>query len=244
MAAEILVVDDDPDIIQLVTIWLTDVGYSVYTARNGVQGLNEFISRRPDLVIVDVMMPRMDGLELCRQIREISSVPIIVLSAKTQEEDKVLGLSFGADDYITKPAPRREFLARVEAALRRASMPAIADSRAIYTDGYLTVDFDRHEVFAEKQQVHLTPLEFFLLKMLVENAGKVLSHQVLLDAGWGQDYSSADSVKWHIVHLRRKIGDDTRSPRIIRTVRGAGYRYDPPVASPSTPGTRQQGAQP
>jgi len=225
---KILVVDDDPDVRMLLQEWLEMEDYQVFVAADGLSGLKEFFRVQPDLVVIDVMMPKMDGLELCRRIREVSTVPVLFLSAKGQEMDKVRGLTFGGDDYITKPVGRAEFIARIEAALRRYRMPGAQEPEPVYSDGVLTIDFAAHEVYARGEKVDLTPIEFELLSHLVRNAGRVLTRDQLLDWVWGPGYQSPDAVKWHISRLRQKLGDDPENPQLIQTVRGVGYRYQKP----------------
>ncbi|MBI2846717.1 MAG: response regulator transcription factor [Chloroflexi bacterium] len=224
----ILVVDDEPEICQLLREWLQREGYTIYEANDGFEGLRLFFQHHPDLAILDILMPKMDGLELCQRIREVSAAPVIFLTALGREMDKVKGLTLGADDYITKPFGRKELLARIEAALRRFRTPSTTVS-TVYSDDILSVDFARHEVLVSGQEIKLTPTEFRLLSLLINNAGKVVSLEEILDKVWGPEYESLEPIKWYISHLRRKIGDDPQSPHIITNVRGIGYRYERPV---------------
>jgi two-component system KDP operon response regulator KdpE len=224
----LLVVEDEPEIRSLIADWLEEAGYRVATAPDGLSALREFYQQHPDLVLLDVMMPKMDGWELCRRIREVSDVPIVFLSAREQESDRVRGLTLGADDYITKPFGSSELVARVKAALRRARMPAVGPEKQIYTDGVVTIDHLAHEVHVRGEEVSLSPLEFRLLACLVEHAGQVLSHEQLLDRVWGTEYESIESVKLYIGYVRKKVEREPGNPELIQTVRGVGYRYKKP----------------
>ena len=228
MAAKILVVDDEPTITELLTSWLQEAGHEVLTAQDGLEGLKLFFNRVPDLVVIDVLMPQMDGLELCRRIREVSYVPVIFLSAKGEETDKALGLTLGGDDYVAKPVGRKEFLARVEALLRRSRMPPTSTRETIYSDETLTIDFARHEVKVRGAKVNFTPLEFKLLTYFVKEGGNTLNTDDILDKVWGPNYSAVENVKWYIAQLRRKIEEDPSNPRLLVNVRGVGYRYERP----------------
>ncbi|MFH1484752.1 MAG: response regulator transcription factor [Chloroflexota bacterium] len=228
---KILVVDDEPSVTELLKEVLEDAGYTVFGFLDGLEGLKAFFRCQPDLAIIDIMMPRMDGWELCSRIREVSDVPVLFLSAKGQEMDKVRGLALGADDYITKPVGNKELVARVESALRRARMPTVVEQRESYSDEALTIDFLKREVYARGQSVSLTPLEYRLLGCLVRSEGRALSLDELLNAVWGPEDYSPELVKWHIGHLRKKIEEDSSNPKLVVTVRGVGYRYRKP---PST----------
>ena len=204
-----------------------NAGYHLLAASDGLEGLRMFFEHRPDLVITDVRVPGLDGFELVSRIREVSQIPIIVCSALDKEEEKVHGLRLGADDYVVKPTGMRELLARVEAALRRARVPA-TEVKHVYADGVLTIDFDRQEVLIKGDDVNLTPKEFKLLVYLVQRSGKVVSARGLLDGVWGSPHYTEDLVKWHIANLRRVIEAEPRNPRLIITVWGRGYRYEKP----------------
>ena len=190
---------------------------------------------RPDLAIVDLMMPNMDGFELCRRIREISHIPLIVLTGLDQTGEKVQAFSAGADDYVTKPVSGRELVARVEACLRRAQWPPAADDSSVYSDPLLMVDHSRREVYVGGESRELTPIEYSLLSLLVQRPGEALSLEYLLTNVWGKEYDTFDLVKWHISNLRKKLtsgcakadNDEAASP--IITVRGYGYRYQRPL---------------
>ena len=224
--AKILVIDDEENVRELLRYLLDSAGYSLQTASDGDEGLKVFFSWRPDLVLLDVLMPKMDGWSLLGRIRELSDTPVLMLTALGQEHQKVRGLRGGADDYIAKPFGRDELLARVEAILRRTeSAPQTEDA---YKDEVLHVDFERHRVFARSSQVELSPIEFRLLVALVRSAGVVLSPERLLDLCWGERSGGPGNVRVYINYLRRKLEEDPSSPVLIETVREFGYRYRPP----------------
>ncbi len=228
---KILVVDDDPAVTELLTEYLGNAGYSVFTASDGLAGLKEFFRAQPQLAIIDVAMPKMGGLELCRRIREVSTVPVLFLSAKGQELDKLQGFSLGGDDYITKPVGMKELEARVQAALRRFRMAPAPDSELAYQDSVLAIDWGKHAVSVRGQKVDLTPTEFKLLSVLVQNADRIVTKDQLLDRVWGVEYTDPDSLKWYVSKLRQKLGDEADEGALILTVRGVGYRYQrPPLA--------------
>lgn len=224
----ILLVDDEPLVLEMLEFCCQEANYETVTAANGRDALRLFFQRQPDIVITDIRMPTMDGFELCRRIREISEVPIIVLSAMGEEDDKVKGLQTGADDYLVKPVGTKELVARVEAALRRASLPP-SKSDGLYSDGVITIHLDSQEVFVDNKKIDLTPKELRLLIYLTQRPGKVISVPELLTGVWGSVHYSEESVKWHIASLRKKIEKDPREPSLIVTVWGSGYRYDKPA---------------
>jgi DNA-binding response OmpR family regulator len=220
----VLVVDDDADIRELVRELLARAGYDVVEAPNGTEALKVFYSQQPDFVILDVQMPVLDGWETLTRIRDVSDVPVLMLTARAEELDKVRGLRAGADDYLTKPFGRQELLARVSANLRRAGTRDTVPE--LYADAFLTIDFAQRAVFAGDEQVSLTPLEFRLLTAFVQNPNQVLSHEQLLDLVWGDERAAErDQVKLYVGYLRRKLGTSGDDP--IETVRGFGYRYRP-----------------
>ncbi len=223
---KVLIIEDEPDTSELIQICLNKEGYTTYAAQDGLSGIREFHIRRPDLVLLDIMLPKMDGWEICRRIREMSDVPIIVLSAQVRETDRVRGLNLGADDYLIKPFAASELIARVRAVLRRYRMPAPEGGDESYADEVLTIDYSRQVVYVKGKEVTLSVKEFSLLTYLVKNAGRVLSHEQILDRVWGMDYDSYESVKQYISYLRHKIEEDPAKPELIVTVRGVGYRYN------------------
>jgi DNA-binding response OmpR family regulator len=225
--ARILLVDDEQAVQTLLTYPLRKEGYEVVTAADGQQALDRFAEHRYDLVVLDIMLPKLDGIEVCRRIRTRSQVPIIMLTAKGDEIDKVVGLEMGADDYITKPFSVREFRSRVKAALRRGR---IAGSAEVPTEpivaGQLEIDFERRATRIRGTSVRLTYVEFEILAALAATPGKVQSRQALLDHVWGDStYRDPRTVDVHIRHLREKLERDARNPEYLLTVRGVGYRF-------------------
>jgi two-component system KDP operon response regulator KdpE len=222
----VLVVDDEPRMIQFIRMNLELEGYRVTQAANGLEALHKVRDELPDLVILDVMMPELDGFETLRMLREVSSVPVIMLTVKADEDDKVKGLELGADDYVTKPFSPRELASRVKAALRRAETPTPVEKSALKIDDYLQVDFNRHVVIAGGQEVKLRPTEYRLLYHLINNAGWVMTHENLLSKVWGYEYrQESHYLRLYITYLRQKIEPDPAHPRYILTERGVGYRF-------------------
>jgi two-component system, OmpR family, KDP operon response regulator KdpE len=222
----VLVVDDEPQILRVMRASLPVRGYEVITASSGEEALTQLRKHVADVVILDLVMPEMSGLEVCRRIREFSSVPIIVLSAKGSEGDKVAALDLGADDYVTKPFGMDELMARVRAVLRRLSSSE-TDQRVL-TVGAIYIDTDERRVVVAGKEIRLTPKEFEVLKYLVRNAGKVVTHQALLQSVWG--WQSTDQIEYlrvAINQLRRKIEPDASHPRYILTEPWVGYRFNP-----------------
>ena len=225
--ARILLVDDEQAVQTLLTYPLRKDGYDVVSAEDGREALDRFAEQRFDLVVLDIMMPRLDGIEVCRRLRARSQVPIIMLTAKDDEVDKVLGLEMGADDYITKPFSVREFRSRVRAALRRADMPhGVQRPDEPITHGELQIDFERRAVTVRGEPVRLTYVEFEILAALALAPGRVMTRENLLEHVWGDSaYRDPRTVDVHIRHLREKIEADPRSPEYLFTVRGVGYRF-------------------
>jgi len=225
-ATKLLIIDDDVTLVNALKLYLSKAGYVVITATNGLEGLQMLYNERPDLVVLDIMMPKLDGWEVCKRIRELSEVPIIMLTARDQETDRVMGLKMGADDYISKPFSLKELEARLEAVLRRTRLPPPTRGRILYSDEVLSIDSERWEVRRRGDLVDLTPTELRLLLVLAENAGRVLTHQQLLEQVWGPEYvDETDYTKLFIWRLRQKIEDDPTNPRYILTERGLGYRF-------------------
>jgi len=229
MGKKVLIIDDDPAFRNLVEQVLTQKEYEVLKASSGQEGLRLMFDQRPDLVLLDVVMPGIDGWQVCSRIREISDIPIIMITGEYKsEEDIVRGLDYGADDYLTKPVGSKELVARVRAILRRAELPASKDIRKgiIYSDGFLTVDITERKVTVNDKRIRLTPREFRLFILLVENAGHILTHKQLLEKVWGWEYTDdLDYVRIYISHLRQKIEPDPSLPRYIITEPGVGYYF-------------------
>ena len=230
--ARILVVDDAPDLALVLRMQLERAGHEVITAENGRRGLRRFYEVRPDLVVLDVRMPELDGWQTLERLRDLSDVPVILLTARSGEIDKVRGFRAGADDYVVKPFGRQELLARIEALLRRAPQSTHAQH---YDDGSLSIDYGQRLVLARGLPVRLTPLEFRLLATLVEHAGHVLSGDQLVEHVWGNAAGvSRDQVKLYVSYVRKKLGQVGDGFEPIETVRGFGYRYVPPAREPAT----------
>jgi two-component system alkaline phosphatase synthesis response regulator PhoP len=220
--AKILVVDDEPSILNVVTAYLRAEGYDYQTAGDGKAGLSLVRTYSPDLVILDIMLPGMDGIEVLSQLRRNSNAYVIMLTARSEETDKLVGLSVGADDYLTKPFSPRELMARIKAALRRSQKPDHESERRVYSFTHVRIDTGSRRIWLNEKEIDLTSLEFDLLVTLANHYGMVLSRQQLLEKVWGYDYfGDMRVVDVHIGHLRQKLGG-----LFIGTVRGAGYRFD------------------
>ncbi len=226
-AKRILVVDDEPRMIGFIRMNLELEGYQVLEAHTGVEALGMIRTQLPDLVLLDVMMPSLDGFETLRMLREFSNIPVIMLTAKGEEDDKVYGLELGADDYVTKPFGSRELSSRVRAVLRRAEMPSASPDQAILKiDERLSVDFNRREVIVNGEHIKLRPTEYRLLYHLIENAGWTVPHEQLLAKVWGYEYrDETHYVRLYVNYLREKIEEDPSDPKYILTERGVGYRF-------------------
>jgi len=227
--SRVLVIDDDDDIRLLVVTLLTRAGITVRDALNGREGLREFHSWRPDLVVLDVSMPELDGWNVLDRIRDMSAVPVLMLTARGDELERVRGLQAGADDYVVKPFGKQELVARVQALLRRASQGRPVEEQERYADSYLAIDWGQRSVHVGEREVQLTPLEFRLLSTFVRNPRQVLSREQLLELVWGDAYGvGGDQVKLYIGYLRRKLDPQATDAVPIETVRGFGYRYQAP----------------
>lgn len=228
----VLVVEDEDSFVDALTVGLAREGFRVQVARDGAQALDLFEAVQPDLILLDVMLPKVSGIDVCRQIRARSKVPIIMVTAKGSEIDTVVGLEVGADDYVSKPYRLRELVARMRAVLRRAPeprVPADAEEGGVLEVGDVALDPGRHEVVIRGEEVALPLKEFELLTILLENAGRVLSRDVLIDRVWGHDYvGDTKTLDVHVKRLRAKVEDDPSSPTRIVTIRGLGYKYDAP----------------
>lgn len=222
----VLVVDDEPRIIRFVRINLEMEGFRVIEASNGVEAVDLVREKMPDIALLDVMMPEMDGFETLRTIREISSVPVIMLTVRSSEEDKVRGLDLGADDYVTKPFSPRELVSRVRAVLRRFQTVLPIEGSILTIDEHLAIDYNTAEVIVSGERAKLRPTEFRLLRHLVENAGWTVPHATLLSKVWGYEYKDEVSyLRLYVNYLRKKIEPDPANPRYILTERGMGYRF-------------------
>jgi two-component system KDP operon response regulator KdpE len=222
----VLVVDDEPRLVDVVRMNLEVEGYRVIEAFTGYEALDRLKQDLPDLVILDVMMPEMDGFETLRRIRDVSNVPVIMLTVRQEETDRIRGLEIGADDYLTKPFSPRELQSRIRALLRRTFTPAPARKTRLIVDRDLTIDFNKHEVWVRGQKVTLRPTEYRLLYHLVNNAGRLLTHETLLSKVWGHEYrDESHYLRLYITYLRQKLERDPAHPKYILTERGVGYRF-------------------
>jgi DNA-binding response OmpR family regulator len=224
---KILIVDDDPDIVRLLAAALREAGYAPLAAASAIEGLRALFNERPNLILLDVMMPGMDGWEMAARVRELSDVPLIMVTAKDNEVDKLRGFNLGIDDYVTKPFSLLELNARIEAVLNRAEKARQSNTQRHYVFGDLVVDLDRRQVMRGERQIDLTPTEFRLLQCLVENANTAVSEARLRETVWGA-LRGIDSgyVRRYIWFLRRKLETDAAHPQLIRTVRNYGYRLE------------------
>lgn len=222
----ILIIDDEERMVRFIRLNLEYDGFQVLEAFNGAQAINKIRTNLPDLVLLDVMLPDLDGFEVLRMTREISTVPVIMLTAKGEENDRVRGLEMGADDYVTKPFSPRELVSRVKAVLRRTEIVSGSTHGLIEVDEHLKMDFDRHEIWVDGQLINLRPTEYRLLYHLVKNAGWVITHDQILTKVWGYEYRDEPHyVRLYINYLRKKLEKDPANPKYILTERGTGYRF-------------------
>jgi DNA-binding response OmpR family regulator len=231
MSKRILIVDDEPRYLRLLEANLKTEGYTVVTASDGLQAVDAFSAQPVDLILLDIMMPRLDGFGTCQRIREFSNVPIIMLTAKGEEQDRVKGLDLGADDYLVKPFSATELLARVRAVLRRAQLPGEQGQERFFSHENLKIDFARAEVWRDEQPVSLSATEYRLLLQFAHNIGKILTSEDLLTSVWGPEYKSDKEILWvSIARLRQKLEADAHNPRHIVTRSGLGYFMPPTEA--------------
>ena len=225
MASKVLIVEDDPDTAKLVGLYLQRDGHKVMSAADGLEGLRLAREARPDLVVLDLMLPRLDGIEVCRALRTESEVPIVMVTARVEEEDRLQGLDLGADDYVSKPFSPRELASRVRAVLRRTIRDASQKGPAEVKHGEVTVDLHRRSVNVKGEKASLTPTEFRLLVMLIKEPGRTFSREQIIDQVFGYDFDGFDrTVDAHVANVRRKIRSNGES-KYIRTVYGVGYRF-------------------
>jgi two-component system KDP operon response regulator KdpE len=223
----VLAIDDQPDVLTLLQVLLTSHGFDVVTATDALDGLRTAYQTHPDIILLDVMMPNVDGFELCARLREVTSVPIIFVTARGTIEDVVRGFSLGADDYLVKPFESSELVSRIGACLRRAGQEGVQGEDILIPSPSIMLDCGRHELVIGDRATYLTPKEFEVLRLLIRHRGKVLSTDAILAQVWGSDWvGEPDLVKQYIYQLRRKIEPDPRSPRYLRTVQGGGYYFD------------------
>ena len=226
---KVLVVDDEEHIVELLKYNLIGAGYDVITANDGIEAMKKIIEERPKIVLLDLMIPGKDGLDVCKEIRsnkELANIPVIMLTAKSEELDKILGLELGADDYVTKPFSIRELLARVKALLRRSNVVENFSEEIVF--GELRANFEKREIKVKNKVIDLTLKEFELLEILIKNKGRILTREKLLEKIWGYEYiGETRTVDVHIRYLRKKIEEDDKTPKFIETIRGVGYRFNP-----------------
>jgi DNA-binding response OmpR family regulator len=226
VAGTVLIIEDDPDAVKLARLYLISDGHNVLAAADGVEGLRLAREAVPDLVVLDLMLPRMDGMEVCRRLRRESQVPIIMLTARVDEEDRLAGLDLGADDYIIKPFSPRELAARVRAVLRRTAADALESGPAKLNYGDITMDLRSRSVHIGTTSISLTPTEFRLLAHLMRSPGRVFTREQIINKAFGYDYDGLDRVvDVHVSNLRRKLEADTKKPRYIHNIYGVGYRF-------------------
>jgi two-component system, OmpR family, response regulator RegX3 len=227
---KVMVVDDEESLLEAIRYALSREGFQVVTARDGGDAMRDFEAERPDLVVLDLMLPTLNGWDVCRRIRATSQVPILMLTARDAEVDRVVGLEMGADDYVTKPFSLRELVARVRALLRRAGTATDgprSEAAAVLEAGGVRLDTERHEVSVRGSEVSLPLKEFELLEILMENRNRVLTRQTLIDRVWGYDYvGDTKTLDVHVKRLRARVEEDRHEPKLIVTVRGVGYRFD------------------
>ena len=223
---KLILVDDEPEILTLVRDYLSREGFTVLTAVNGLDGMQLIEREKPDLVLLDWMLPGISGLEMCKHLRETSTIPIIMLTAKSEEIDRVLGLEFGADDYIVKPFSLRELAARIKTVLRRSSGVSQEAASSLLIRGELSLDVSSHKVLKRGQEIFLTPTEFNILHLLASRPGTVYSRLQLLRQAMGEEYLYYErSIDTHVSNLRKKIEDNPSDPKYVETVFGVGYRF-------------------
>jgi two-component system response regulator RegX3 len=224
---KVMVVDDEESLLEAIRYALSREGMEVVTAADGTQAVQDFERERPDLLVLDLMLPGLSGWDVCRRVRASSQVPILMLTARDAEVDRVVGLEMGADDYVTKPFSLRELVARVRALLRRAGQAQAMPDAAVIEAGGIRLDQERHEVTVRGTAVSLPLKEFELLEILMENRNRVLTRQTLIDRVWGFDYvGDTKTLDVHVKRLRARLEEDRHEPRLIVTVRGVGYRFD------------------
>ena len=244
MVDTVLIVEDEESVRELLAAWLDDAGYETRMASNGLEGLREVYQTHPDLIVADILMPQMDGYEVCRLVREVTEAPIMMLTGLGEEAKKVKGLNLGADEYVVKPVGMDEFLARVAALLRRRALVNHSPQASRrYEDDLLTMDYERHQAWVRGLQTELTPTEFKLLWFLSQRAGRTCTPREIIEDVWHSPHYSPDVVKWHISSLRNKLNEEPGKPRHIVTVWGVGYRYEGPGISSSPAGDVPVGQQ-
>ena len=226
MKEKILIVEDDPEFLNLTQTWLQNAGYEVLTAEDGAEGMRRVYSGRPNLVLLDANMPKMDGWEVCRRIRDMSDIPVMMVTVNDQKDYRLRGFSNGADDYVTKPVDFPELIARIQAVLRRSGASAQDEIQDTFDNGEIEIDWRSRQVWVRGKRVKLSPTEFRILACLIKNRGWIVTHEQLLEKAWGPNYIGDKSfVKLYIRYLRQKIEEDPHKPKSILTERGVGYYF-------------------
>ena len=226
MREKVLLIEDDTEFSGLTKTWLTNAGYDVLTAEDGVEGMRRLFSSRPNLVLLDANIPKMDGWEVCRRIRDMSDIPVLMVTVNNQKADRLRGFDLGADDYITKPVDFHELIARMQAVLRRINSAVQEEGPSTFSNGEIEIEWRSHQVTVRGQRVKLSPIEFRILITLVKNRGWIVTHEQLLEKAWGPNYvGDKPFVKLYISYLRQKIEQNPHNPRFILTERGVGYYF-------------------
>lgn len=226
MRGKILLIEDDAEFLNLTQTWLKNAGYEVVTAGDGAEGMRRVYSSRPNLVIVDANMPKMDGWEVCRRIRDMSDIPVLMVTVNSQKADRLRGFVLGADDYITKPVDFPELIARVQAVLRRSDTATPEEGPSTFRNGEVEIEWRSRQVWVRGKRVKLSPIEYKILACLIKNRGWIVTHEQLLEKAWGANYIGDKSfVKLYIRYLRQKIESDPHTPQLILTERGVGYHF-------------------
>lgn len=226
MREKVLLIEDDIEFINLTRTWLHNAGYEVFTACDGVEGMRRVFSSRPDIVLLDANIPKMDGWEVCRRIRDMSDIPVLMVTVNDQKSDRLKGFSMGADDYVAKPVDFHELIARIQAILRRSRSTTLDNKSSTFNNGDIEVDWGSRQVWVRGQRVKLSPTEFKIMSCLIKSRGWIVTHEQLLEKAWGPNYIGDKSfVKLYIRYLRQKIERDPHKPQIIMTERGVGYYF-------------------
>jgi len=226
MREKILLIEDDIEFLNLTRTWLHNAGYEVFTAGDGVEGMRRVFSSRPDIVVLDANIPKMDGWEVCRRIRDMSDIPILMVTVNGQKSDKLKGFTMGADDYLPKPVDFHELIARVQAILRRTRTTTRDNKPSTFNNGDIEIDWGSRQVWVRGERVKLSPTEFKIISCLIKSRGWIVTHEQLLEKAWGPNYIGDKSfVKLYIRYLRQKIEQDPHKPQIIMTERGVGYYF-------------------
>jgi DNA-binding response OmpR family regulator len=226
MREKILLVEDDVEFINLTRTWLHNAGYEVFTAVDGVEGMRRVYTSRPDIVVLDANIPKMDGWEVCRRIRDMSDIPVLMVTVNGHNADRLKGFNLGADDYLTKPVDFRELVARVQAILRRTRLVTVENKPVTFNNGDIEIDWGSRQVWVRGERVKLSPTEFKIMSCLIKNRGWIVTHEQLLEKAWGPNYIGDKSfVKLYIRYLRQKIEQNPHKPQIILTERGVGYYF-------------------